>query len=78
MLNRPGFKSSEWMITVLNFAAQVGLQLNGTETTGTATKYTLAGAVAYIISRGLAKHEPRAVPPQVVTTRVVQQPPPAA
>lgn len=76
MLNRPGFKTSEWMITVLNFAGQVALQLNGNETTGTATKYTLVGAVAYIVSRGLAKYEPRATPPQVITTRTVQAPQP--
>ena len=60
MLNRPGYRTSEFAVALLNFVAQVVMQLNGTVTTGTAVKYSLAGAVAYIISRGLAKYEPRA------------------
>lgn len=63
MLNRPGFKTSEFLVALANFAGQVALAMNGNEANGTAVKYTLAGAVAYIISRGLAKYEPRNVPP---------------
>lgn len=54
---------SELLLTVLNFVAQVALALNGTVSDGTATKYSVAGAVAYIISRGLAKYEHRGSPP---------------
>lgn len=59
MLKRPGFHTSEFLVALANFVAQVALAMNGTETASTATKYTLAGAVAYIVSRGLAKYEPR-------------------
>lgn len=65
MLNRPGFHTSEWMVTLLNGVVQVALALNGTEANSTATHYTVYGAIAYIISRGLAKYEGRntTVPP---------------
>lgn len=67
MLNRPGFKTSEFLISVLNAAGQLALALNGTETNSTAAHYTVYGAIAFIISRGLAKYEPR----QTVVTHVV-------
>lgn len=59
MLNRPGFHTSEFLIAVANLVGQVVLALNGTVSNGTAVKYTLAGAIAYIVSRGLAKYEQR-------------------
>lgn len=46
-------------MAVLNFIGQVVAANQGVVSDGTAAKYTLAGAVAYIISRGLAKYEPR-------------------
>ncbi len=58
-LTTPGAKSSEFLLTVANLIAQVALAWTDTISSGTATKYTLAGAVAYIISRGLAKYETR-------------------
>lgn len=59
MLARPGFHTSEFLTVLVNFIGQVVLAMNGTVSDGTAAKYTVAGAVAYIISRGLAKYEPR-------------------
>ena len=59
MLARPGFRTSEFLVALANLIAQVVLAMNGTVSDGTATKYTLAGAIAYILSRGLAKYEPR-------------------
>lgn len=59
MLGRPGFRTSEFIVAVVNLIAQVALAMNGTVSDGTATKYTLAGAIAYIVSRGFAKYEPR-------------------
>lgn len=67
----PGMRTSEFLVAVVNFAGQVILALNGTIGDGTAVKYTLAGAVAYILSRGFAKYEQRTHP-------VVPAPPPAA
>lgn len=58
-LTTPGAKSSEFLVAVANLIAQIALAWSNTESTGTATKYTVAGAVAYIVSRGLAKYEQR-------------------
>jgi hypothetical protein len=63
MLSRPGFHTSEFIVALANLVGQVVLALNGTVSDGTAAKYTLAGAIAYIISRGLAKYEPRGTAP---------------
>ena len=62
-LTTPGSKSSEFLLTIANAIAQLILALTNTVSDGTATKYGLAGAVAYIISRGLAKYESRGGPP---------------
>lgn len=63
-LRTPGARSSEFLVAVLNVIAQVILAATNTVADGTATKFGLAGAVAYIISRGLAKYEGRGtVPP---------------
>ena len=56
-LTTPGAKSSEFLVAVLNVVAQIILAWSGTLTDGTAAKYGLAGALAYILSRGLAKYE---------------------
>ena len=64
-LSTPGAKSSEFLVTVLNVLAQIVLAWTGTLSDGTAVKYGVAGAVAYAISRGLAKYEQRpGAPPQ--------------
>lgn len=59
MLNRPGFHTSEFTVAAVNLIVQVALAYNDTITNGTAAKYSLAGAIAYILSRGLAKVENR-------------------
>jgi len=58
-LGTPGARSSEFLVAFLNVVAQVILALAGTISDGTATKYGLAGAIAYVLSRGLAKYEHR-------------------
>lgn len=58
-LATPGARSSEFLVTVLNVVAQIVLAWAGTISDGTATKLSLAGAIAYILSRGLAKYEQR-------------------
>jgi hypothetical protein len=65
MLNRPGFHTSEFLAALVNLIVQVALAWNGTVSNGTAEKMTVAGAIAFILSRGLAKYEPRgaAIPP---------------
>jgi len=62
-LTTPGARSSEFLVTVLNVIAQIALAWSGEITDGTATKFSLAGAVAYIVSRGLAKYETRGPTP---------------
>jgi len=66
-LTTPGSRSSEFLVTVLNVVAQVILALTDTIGNGTATKLGVAGTLAYVLSRGLAKYEtrPGSVPPQV-------------
>ena len=58
-LTTPGSRSSEFLVMVLNVIAQVVLAVTNTLSAGTATKYGVAGAIAYAISRGLAKYEQR-------------------
>lgn len=62
-LNTPGTRTSEFLLAILNAVAQLVLAVTNTVGTGTATKYGLAGALAYIVSRGLAKYEPRGTTP---------------
>jgi len=61
----PGSRSSEFLVTVLNVLVQLILALTNTLSDGTATKYGLAGVIAYTLSRGLAKYEGRGVTPPV-------------
>jgi len=63
-LTTPGTRSSEFLIMLLNVVAQVILAWTDTISSGTAAKLGTAGAVAYAVSRGLAKYEGRpSVPP---------------
>lgn len=58
-LNTPGSRSSEFLVACLNVLAQIILAAENVISSGTATKYGVAGAVLYIVSRGLAKYEQR-------------------
>lgn len=63
-LTTPGARSSEFLLAVLNVIAQIVLAATNTVSDGTATKLSVLGAIAYIVSRGLAKYETRGpVPP---------------
>lgn len=55
MTTRPGFRTSEFIVAVLNVVAQIVLAVSNTISDGTAAKYGVAGTLAYILSRGLAK-----------------------
>ena len=58
-LTTPGARSSEFLVTVLNVLVQLILALTDTINNGTATKLGVAGTLAYVVSRGLAKYETR-------------------
>lgn len=58
-MHRPGLHTSEFLVALANCVAQIALALQGTVTDGNAVRYSLAGALAYIVSRGLAKTEAR-------------------
>ena len=58
-LTTPGARSSEFLVTVLNVLVQLVLALTDTINNGTATKLGVAGTLAYVVSRGLAKYETR-------------------
>lgn len=58
-LTTPGARSSEFLATVLNVVAQIALAWSGTISDGTAAKLGVAGTIAYVLSRGLAKYEQR-------------------
>lgn len=75
MLGRPGFRTSEFLSAIANVIVQVALAWNGTVSDSTAAHLSVYGAIAYILSRGLAKYEPR---PPVETTPPAGTTPPAA
>lgn len=58
-LTTPGARSSEFLVTVLNVVAQIVLAFADVISSGTATKLGVAGTLAYVVSRGLAKYETR-------------------
>jgi len=68
-LPTPGSRSSEFLVTVLNVIVQLVLALTNAVSDGTATKLGVAGTIAYVLSRGLAKYETRGpvAPPQPPT-----------
>jgi len=60
----PGLRSSEFKVALLAVVGSIIAALQSYITDGTATKLSVAGALAYVLSRGLAKYEPRQnVPP---------------
>lgn len=58
MLARPGFHTSEWAVAFLTAALNLANDSQGWVSWRQALLPTLA-AVAYVVSRGLAKYEPR-------------------
>lgn len=58
MLNRPGFKTSEWAVAALTVVWYIVNAAADYYSTAGAVELSLP-AVAYIVSRGLAKYEPR-------------------
>jgi len=58
-LTTPGTKTSEFLLVVLNGIAQLVLALTNVLPAKYATLLGVIGALAYQISRGLAKTEPR-------------------
>lgn len=58
-LNTPGTRTSEFLLVVLNGVAQLALALTNVLPARYATLLGVVGAVAYQVSRGLAKTEPR-------------------
>lgn len=58
-MNRPGFHTSEFIVSLLTLLGSIIAAAQGYVTDGTATKLSVGGAAAYIISRGLAKYEGR-------------------
>lgn len=73
MLVTPGTRTSEFKAAVLAVVAALVSGYQDYISNPDAAKLSLAAAIAYIVSRGLAKYEPR--PPVGV---VVKPPPPGA
>jgi len=64
MLNRPGFKTSEWLVGLVTFAGFIANAASDWTSTHNAAVFSLP-ALAFIISRGLAKYEARPTTPPV-------------
>lgn len=58
-MTRPGFHTSEFVVAVINLLGCIIAAAQGYIANGTATRLSAAGAVAFIVSRGLAKYEQR-------------------
>jgi hypothetical protein len=56
-LTTPGSRSSEFLVTILNVIVQLILALTNTISDGSAARLGVAGTIAYVLSRGLAKYE---------------------
>lgn len=69
MLRRPGFRTSEWVVTVLTVGWYIVNAWQDYTSNSGAVKLS-APALAYIVSRGLAKYEAR-------NTTTPPAPPPA-
>ena len=64
MLNRPGFRTSEWAVAIITAALNIANSSAHWVSWQQAILPTLAG-ISYVVSRGLAKYEPRGTnPPQ--------------
>jgi hypothetical protein len=62
-VSRPGFHTSEFIVAVVNLLGQIVAAAQGYVSDPTAVKLSMAGFAAYILSRGLAKYEPRGPQP---------------
>ena len=71
-LSTPGSRSSEFLVTILTVVVQIILAWTNTISDGSAAKLGVAGTIAYVFSRGLAKYEGR---PGVAPPTTVVQPP---
>lgn len=58
-MQRPGLHTSEFIVTLLTVLSCIISALADYLSTGNAFKGSVAAAVAFIVSRGLAKYEPR-------------------
>lgn len=58
-MNRPGFRTSEFKVTLLVLAGSILSAWQDYIADPTAVKLSVGSAVAYILSRGLAKYENR-------------------
>jgi len=65
-LTTPGTKTSEFLLVVLNGIAQLVLALTNVLPAKYAALLGVVGALAYQLSRGLAKTEPRPATPAPV------------
>lgn len=59
MATRPGFHTSEFIVTLLTVLGCIISAATDYLSNGNAFKGSVAAAVAYIVSRGLAKYETR-------------------
>lgn len=59
MTSKPGFHTSEFIVTVLTVLGCIISAATDYLSNGNAFKGSVAAAVAYIVSRGLAKYETR-------------------
>lgn len=59
MLSRPGVHTSEFAVALLTLIGSIVSAAQSYISSGSAVRYSIAGAVAYIVSRGLAKVEAR-------------------
>jgi hypothetical protein len=62
LLSRPGFHTSEWFVAVATLAWYVLNAWQDYTSTNASVKLS-APAIAYVLSRGLAKYEGRNTPP---------------
>lgn len=59
MTNRPGFKTSEWLVTLTTIIGAAATAAQGSLPPKWAAVIATVATVAYSISRGLAKTETR-------------------
>lgn len=59
MTSRPGFRTSEFIVTLLTILGCIISAASDYISSGNAFKGSAAAAVAYVVSRGLAKYETR-------------------
>jgi hypothetical protein len=59
---RPGFRTSEFLVALLAVVGSIVADVQDYISNADAAHLSIAGAVAFVISRGLAKTEPRNPP----------------